>query len=247
MTGRLFLLPWHVGDRGDLTVNTLRRLQRLRVLLVEDPATARRELARVLPEGAPARRLLRLPSEPNAAFERRVRDALEREDVGLLASGGAPCFCDPGAWVVERLRARGVPIVPLAGPSALTTLLSASGVEWTGKTCNTFTFAFFCRPAGGRTAPAMRDALARRDEPVVIFLPVADLPDCLRRLAAGGGGDRRVSVFFDLTKTDERRFPLANRVHTLPVREWLRVHRRIPWNRVSEIALIAHRREPSRR
>jgi 16S rRNA C1402 (ribose-2'-O) methylase RsmI len=164
-----------------------------------------------------------------------------------LAGGGGPCFCDPGAWVVERLRERGVPIVPLAGPSALTALLSASGVEWTGKAGNTFTFAFFCRPARGRVAPAMREALARREEPVVIFLPVADLPDCLRCLAAAGGDDRRVSVFFDLTKTDERRFPFANRVHTLTVREWRRVHRRIPWNRVSEIALIAHRLDPSRR
>jgi len=247
MTGRLFLLPWHVGDRGDLTVHTLRRLQGLRVLLVEDPATVRRELSQVLPGGAAGKRLLRLPPGPDAAFERRVRAVLEREDVGLLASGGTPCFCDPGAWMVQHLRAAGVPIVPLAGPSALTALLSASGVEWTGKAGNTFTFAFFCRPARGRVAPAMRAALARREEPVVLFLPVADLPDCLRCLAAAGGDDRRVSVFFDLTKTDERRFPFANCVRTLTVREWRRLHRHIPWSRVSEIALIAHRLDSPRR
>lgn len=246
MTGRLFLLPWHVGDRGDLTVNTLRALRRLHVLLVEDPAGARREFARVLPEGTAPKRLLRLPLGPDTRFLRRVLGVLEREDVGLVASGGAPCFCDPGAWLVAELRARGVRVVPLAGPSALTALLSASGIEWTGDAGNTFTFAFYCRPARGRTAPAMREALARTGEPIVIFLPVADLPDCLRSIAAGGP-DRRVSVFFDLTKTDERRFPFANRVRTLTAREWLRVHPGVRWDRVSEIALVVHRRAPPSR
>ena len=247
MTGRLFLLPWHLGDQGDLTVNVLQALRRLRVLLVEDTASTRRELARLLPRGAPGKLLLRLPSAPHDAFRRRVLGLLEREDVALMAGGGAPCFCDPGAWVVAELRERGVRIVPLAGPSALTTLLSSSGVEWTGDLGNTFTFAFFCRPDDGRLAPAMREALGRTGEPIVVFLPVADLQDCLRRIGARGGGDRRVSLFFDLAKTAGPRFPFASQVHTRTAREWLRIHPRIRWEQVSDLALLVHRREPQRR
>jgi len=247
MTGRLFLMPWHLGNHEDLTVNVLRALRRLRVCLVEDPATARREFARLLPGIAAGKLLLRLPPAPHDAFRRRVLGLLEREDVGLLASGGAPCFCDPGAWVVAELRERGVRIVPLAGPSGLGTLLSLSGVEWTGDAGNTFTFAFFCRPAGGRAAPAMREALGRTGEPIVVFLPVADLVHCLRLVAERGGGDRRVTVFFDLTKTGRQRFPFADQVRTLTAQEWLRAHPRVRWDRVSEIALLVHRCEPPRR
>jgi 16S rRNA C1402 (ribose-2'-O) methylase RsmI len=237
-------MPWHIGNHADLTVNVLVTLRRLRVFLVEAPAAARRELARLLPGGTTGKVLLRIPPEPRDAFLRRVLALLEREDVGLLASGGAPCFCDPGAWVVRELRLRGVQIVAQAGPSGLAAVLSLSGVEWTGNDCNTFTFAFFCRPARGRTPPAMREALGRTNEPVVVFLPVPDLPHCLRLIAARDGGDRRVTVFFDLTKTAAQRFPFADQVRTLTAREWLRVHHRVRWDRVSEIALLVHRREP---
>lgn len=240
---RLILIPWDIGNQADLTIRAVREVRRLRVFLAEDPALSRRHFARLLPEGAAGKRLFRLPALPRPAFLRRILGLLEREDVGLVSSGGVPCFIDPGAWVVRELRERGVHIVPLAGPSGLGTLLSLSGIDWTMDGLNRFTFVFFCRPHKGDVSPVLREALARAGEPIVIFLLVPDLRHCLRAIAAGGGGRRRVSIFFDMTKTPTARFPYADQVRTLTAREWLRVYPRVRWDRVSDLALLVHRLE----
>ncbi len=237
--GRLILIPWHIGHDGDLSINVLRTTQRLRSFLAEEPDASRWHFERILPQGARDKVLLRIPTKPNGGFLRRVVGLLEREDVGLVASGGVPCFIDPGAWLVRELRERGVPIVPLPGPSGLTTLLSMSGLDWTMDGLSTFTFVFFCRPKAASPRPDLREALGRRGEPLVVFLQVSELRACLEELRAGGD-DRRVSVFFDLTKPPGARFPYANQVRTLTVREWLRLFRRVRWKSVSDLALLVH-------
>ena len=243
LRGRLILIPWHIGHDGDLSVNVLRTIQRLRAFLAEEPDTSRQHFERLLPLGARGKLLLRIPGGPDAAFLRQVVALLRREDVGLVASGGVPCFIDPGAWLVRELRERGVPILPLGGPSCLSTLLSMSGLDFTKPELNVFTFVFFGQSGATPVRPALREALGRRGEPVVVFLLVPALRACLEALL-GAGGNRRVSIFFDLTKPHGLRFPYADKVWTLTVREWLRALSRVPWERVSDIALLVH---PARR
>jgi 16S rRNA (cytidine1402-2'-O)-methyltransferase len=58
--------------------------------------------------------------------------------VALVSDAGTPNIADPGAYVVDVLRQKGIPIVPIPGPSSITTLLSASG-----QLANQFLFAGF--------------------------------------------------------------------------------------------------------
>lgn len=49
------------------------------------------------------------------------------ESIALVSDAGTPNICDPGAYFVMQLRDKGVNIVPVPGPCALTTFLSVSG------------------------------------------------------------------------------------------------------------------------
>ena len=50
------------------------------------------------------------------------------KSVALVTDAGTPGISDPGFLLVRDARARGIPVVPVAGASALAAALSASGI-----------------------------------------------------------------------------------------------------------------------
>ena len=235
--GSLVLVPWHIGDARDLTLDAAAEARRLRVLLVESVEDARRELSGRLKLDLSAKELRAVPEKRDPAFRDEVLRLLEREDVGLLASGGVPGFVDPGAWLVGDLRARGAAIVPRAGASCLSALLSLSGIEWRDKETNAFTFAFFLDGAPGGEEETRFLSLVRRREPVIVFLARASAQRCLR-LLKDAAPRRPVTLFFDMTKSAGGDYPMADKVLTRTAKRWLDAWDEVPWERVSDVALM---------
>ncbi len=114
---------------------------------------------------------------------------------------------DPGALLVDRVRAEGFPVVPVPGPSALTAALSASGVAADG-----VVFAGFLPARGAERKRRLAElaagpwAIALFESPHRIEATLADLHAAL--------GDRDVVVCRELTKRFETiaRVPLAGAV-----------------------------------
>lgn len=235
--GRLLLIPWHIGNAQDLTFRAASAARGLRLLLVESEADARGELSRTLGADLDKKELRTIPEGRDEEFLGRVLEALSREDVGMLASGGTPGFVDPGAWLVAELRRRGADVTALAGASCLTNMLALSGVEWRRKETNAFTFAFFLDGAPGGEEERRFLRLARRREPLFVFLPPASLERCLRALRPVVGR-RPATVFFDLTKRTRGKYPLADKVLSMSCERWLKALPAIPWDRVSDLALM---------
>jgi 16S rRNA C1402 (ribose-2'-O) methylase RsmI len=236
-SGRLILLPWHIGHACDLTTGVAAEVARLRMLLVESVDHARRELREILGIDMEAKELRAIPERPDPAFLRWLVAVLAREDVGLMASGGIPAFIDPGAWLVAALRERGVELVPRAGASCLGTMLSLSGIEWRNKAHSSFSFAFFLDGPPGCSEERAFRRIARRREPLFVFLRPTRVERCLRVLR-DEVGERPVSLFFDLTKGRSRRFPLSDEVRTMTCAEWLVALPKLPWKRISDVALM---------
>ena len=238
-----FLIPWHIGNRLDITVHTARAARDLRVFLAEEPDLTRRQFQSDLGVDCRGKEFLSIPESEDPDFLKEVLARLGREDVGLIASGGIPCFIDPGSWLVARLREKGISIVALAGPSILSTMLSLSGVDWAGKQCRgSFVFYLSAAP-GGRMNPSFQEAVRREDEPVFVFLAIRQFRGCLAEMRPLIG-DRLVSAFFDLTKGSGPKYPYADRVVTHDCRAWLKEADRIPWKDVSDVSLMVHPRQP---
>lgn len=195
-SGKLVLVPWHIGHWGDVTLRALREVRRLRVLLSEEPAPLRAQLEADYKLDCAGKEIVQIGFETDPALLERCKRWLENEDVGLISSSGTPCFIDPGAWLVRELRAAGVELTVLAGASALTAALSASGVEWFPR----FTFQFF---RAAQTDAFVRLLGERKAEPLVLFVAAGDLPLC-RALLAEHAGRRVISVHSNLAKLVDR-------------------------------------------
>ncbi len=58
-----------------------------------------------------------------------LQQALRGHDIGLLSEAGLPAVADPGSSVVAQAHRLGIPVVPLAGSSAIVLALAASGLH----------------------------------------------------------------------------------------------------------------------
>ncbi len=241
----LILVPWHIGNRLDVTVNAARAARRLRVFLAEEPEHTRAQFASDLGIDCRGKEFLPIPERPDPDYLRGLRERLKTEDLGLICSGGIPCFIDPGGWVVAALREAGTPVSALAGPSILSTMLSLSGIEWPREHARGSFVVYLSADAGGRGRENFLETFRRADEPVFVFLGVAQFRECLAAMEPVLGG-RAVSAFFDLTKLPRSKFPYADRVTTLTCREWRREAERVRWREVSDVALMVHSRESAR-
>ncbi|MDD5305168.1 MAG: SAM-dependent methyltransferase [Elusimicrobia bacterium] len=235
----LFLVPWHIGNRLDITVHAARVARNMRVFLTEEPALTRRQFESDLGIDCQGKEFLLIPEKEDPKFLKEVLAKMRTEDAALICSGGIPCFIDPGAWLVKSLRERDMPIRALAGASILSTMLSLSAMDWTG-THNRGTFIIYLAsgPKGGVHA-SLLEAVRREDEPVFIFLALNQFKECIANIEPVVG-KRLVSAFFDLTKKTKGKYPYADRVITLTCREWLKEAERMPWKEISDVALMVH-------
>lgn len=132
--GALVLVPVALGETpwtSFLPPEAHARACGLRHFVVETEKTARLQLKR-LAHPTPLRELdiRSLPeSGPEQDLDALLAPTLAGEDVGLMSDAGCPGVADPGARLVARAHALGVPVVPLVGPSSILLALMASGLN----------------------------------------------------------------------------------------------------------------------
>lgn len=119
------------------------------------------------------------------------------EDVALVTDAGTPGISDPGATLVAEVRAAGWGVVPIPGPSAVTTALSAAGLA-----ADRWVFMGFL-PRKGRERAELLDRVRREEWTTVLFEAPGRIGALLTDLAGGCGGGRRAVVARELTKIHE--------------------------------------------
>jgi 16S rRNA (cytidine1402-2'-O)-methyltransferase len=191
--GCVYIVSTPIGNLEDLSPRALRVLREVTLIACEDTRRTGRLCAHF--EIRTPRMSLHAHNEP-----RRLPGLLDRIEAGaeiaLVSDSGTPLLSDPGGRLVRAAIERGLPVVPIPGPSAILAGLVASGMA-----TRPFTFVGFL-PRKGR---ARADWLARlRTFPGTIVLfeapgrVQATLGDLFKVL-----GPRQVAVARELTKRFE--------------------------------------------
>jgi 16S rRNA (cytidine1402-2'-O)-methyltransferase len=189
----LYVVPTPLGNLADLTRRAEEVLRAVPWVAAEDTRHSGPLLKQI---GSSARTLPAHRHNEHEAAARILEKLQGGESVALISDAGTPGISDPGARIVAAVRAAGCRVVPLPGPCAVTTALSASGLL-----DEHFLFYGFLPNKGGQrrqAIEALRDypsALVFYEAPHRILETVADLAAVL--------GERTLVIARELTKLFE--------------------------------------------
>ena len=120
----LYLVPTPIGNLGDITYRAVEVLKNSNCILCEDTRVSKNlldkfEIKSKLISNHKFNEIKNLP---------KIIDLLkEGKLISLISDAGTPGISDPGAVLVNECLKQGVNVIPLPGPSAVTTAMSASG------------------------------------------------------------------------------------------------------------------------
>jgi 16S rRNA (cytidine1402-2'-O)-methyltransferase len=119
------------------------------------------------------------------------------ESIALVTDAGMPGISDPGYLVVAACVAAGIEIIPIPGPTAFVTGLSASGLP-----TDRFVFEGFL-PAQGSDRQLRLQALVSELRTILLYESPHRLRRTLADLAQSLGPDRPIALGRELTKLYE--------------------------------------------
>ncbi len=204
----LYVVATPLGNLGDLTRRAEEVLRSVPWVAAEDTRHSGPLLRQL---GSPARTLPAHRHNEHEAAARIVDRLKAGEAVALISDAGTPGISDPGARIVAAVRAAGCRVIPLPGPCAATTALSASGLV-----DEHFLFHGFLPSKAGQRRKAIEElrnyscALVFHEAPHRVVETVADLAAVL--------GERTLVIARELTK-------LFESIHSGPLTgavEWLK-------------------------
>jgi 16S rRNA (cytidine1402-2'-O)-methyltransferase len=194
MTATLYVVATPLGNLGDLSPRAAELLRRVPVVAAEDTRRTRGLLTHL---GASPRLLSFHAHSGEHRLDTVLDILLDGRDVALVSDAGTPGVSDPGADLVAAARAGGIAVVPIPGPSAVATALSAAGLP-----ADRYLFLGFAPRKGGERTRLLARAAAE-EWSVVLFEAPNRLGTLLQDLARVAGPERQVTVGRELTKLHE--------------------------------------------
>jgi 16S rRNA (cytidine1402-2'-O)-methyltransferase len=191
--GTLYVVATPLGNLEDVTLRALRVLKEVAVIACEDTRRTRILLSH-----------FGIHVPVTSYFEHnklrkgaRLLETLEHgQSVALVTDAGTPGISDPGFLLVKQAREAGVPVVPVPGPSAVVTALSAAGVP-----ADRFVFDGFLPVKPGRRVHRL-EALRALEMTVVCYESPHRVLGALEAIAQVFG-DREIVVAREMTKQFE--------------------------------------------
>ena len=198
--GALYVVATPIGNLADITLRALHVLSLADAIACEDPRHTQ-ALLRAYGIDKPSAHLLAVHQHNEAQASSTVIERLRLgQRVAYVSDAGTPAISDPGARLVAAVRTQALPVVPLPGPSSITTALSVAGVTGETDGVGSFVFVGFLPSKAGERAHAVQ-ALAAEARSVVLMEAPHRIEALASALAALGA--RHITIGRELTKQFE--------------------------------------------
>ena len=202
-TATLYIVATPIGNVTDISVRALHVLGMVDAVACEDTRNTGNLLSRF---GLSRPMLAAHQHNEREVADKIVHRLLAGERIALVSDAGTPGVSDPGARIVDAVRAAGLRVVPVPGASAAVTALSASGLV-----NDQFYFVGFL-PAKAKQRETALLQLLTVSATLVFYEAPHRILDCVEALALVFQPERQVVFARELTKLFEEihRCPLSD-------------------------------------
>lgn len=200
----LYIVPTPIGNLSDITLRAIEVLKSVDCIAAEDTRHSG-VLLQHLDVKAPMMALHDHNEQQRASV--LIERIQQGQSIALISDAGTPLISDPGYHLVKQCRDAGVKVVPLPGPCAAITALSAAGLP-----TDRFVFEGFL-PAKEKGKEDRLQELIEESRTMVFYESPRRVIDTLTTML-NVFGDRQIVTARELTKTFET-------IHALPLSEMI--------------------------
>lgn len=193
MPAVLYLIATPIGNLEDLTLRAARLLREASLVLCEDTRVTSKLLAAI--EATPSLQSVHAHTD-DYALDRLLDRVLALGSACYVCDAGTPGMNDPGGRLVSRAWQKGIQVVPIPGPSALTAAISACGFPM-----ESFVYRGFVPHKKGRQTLFFE--MAETEESVVFLESTHRMEKTLESLRDAIGEGRLLWIGRELTKKFE--------------------------------------------
>jgi len=208
--GKLYIVATPIGNLEDITFRAVETLKSVDVVACEDTRVTRILLDKY--GITPPKIIAHHRHNEKNSIPGILKLLQEGQQVALVSDAGTPVISDPGNGLIREAVNTGIPVIPIPGPSAVTTLLSVCHFP-----VDIYTFEGFLPHKKGRQTRLK--LMADRSHVTVLFESTHRILKLLEELREYCG-DRDLLVGRELTKIHETLF----RGTVSEALEWFREH-----------------------
>lgn len=192
--GHLYVVATPIGNLADLTERARAILGAVDLIACEDTRTTGAMLTRL----GISRELTAYHDHNETEAADRLAELISRgKSIAVVSDAGTPGLSDPGFRLVRACRRRGLPVVPVPGPSALVAVLSAAGLPTNG-----FLFVGFLPPKSAARL-AFLEKHRDFDYTLALYESCHRIEKFAAELVSVLGPDRVICIAKEVTKVHE--------------------------------------------
>ena len=195
METALYVVATPIGNLRDITLRALEVLATADVVAAEDTRNTVHLLSH---HGISTNKLIAVHQHnERAAAEKIIARLQAGQSVAFVSDAGTPAVSDPGALLVQAVRAAGLRIIPIPGANAALAALSAAGLSEPH-----FLFYGFL-PNKSAARRAALQSLISYPCTLVFYEAPHRIVECVADLCAVLGGERQIVLAREITKQFE--------------------------------------------
>jgi len=192
-TGALYLVSTPIGNLEDITLRALRLLKEVDLIACEDTRRTARLLAHF---GITTRRESHHQHNEVHSTARLLSMLESGKNIALVSDAGTPLISDPGRKLVSACLREGIGVIPVPGPSAVTSALTGSNLS-----SDSFYFSGYLPAKAGQRRKRLRE-LSSIPATLILFEAPHRIMAALRDLVAILG-PRSACLAREMTKLHE--------------------------------------------